>query len=321
MPQDVAVIFVHGIHGNVFDFAGKMQSKLLRQLPENLRSLVQFRSVFWAGSVRGNQDDYFEEARRTKSISHRRLRRHVIQGLGDAAAYQKTPIRKNSVYYAVHDEISRTIEQLDLPDLAQRPLIFIGHSLGCHVISTFVYDRNKLKQSTRAEIEAEIADEELLTEWIIEWDKLNPGKASPFRRLDTLAGIITLGNNMPLFTFTFGPRRVRPITVAPEIRRIKGDPDDFEGRKIHGAFPGVSLPESLKDRARWLNFYSKRDLLGFPLKELYGHVEKIHDIRVASESPWLIPYLWCFFAHTRYWTNRVVLRDTAKLIREIIEVN
>jgi hypothetical protein len=317
--QHVAVIFVHGIHGNVLDFAGKMERKLREQLADDLQPYLQFRSVFWADKVRGNQGDYYGAVQKTRSVRHRTLRKLVIETLGDAAAYQKTPNRQNSVYYAVHEKIGNAIGELDLPDHKDRPLILIGHSLGCHVISTFLYDLNKLKQSTKAEIRAEIADDELLAEWLGEWEKLRPGKASPFRRLDTLAGIVTMGNNMPLFTFTFGPKRVRPITVAPEIRRVADDPDAPKEREIHAAFPGAALPEPLRTNAQWLNFYSKRDLLGFPLKELYGHVARIHDIDVRSESPWLIPWVWCYFAHTRYWTNRIVLRDTARLIRNVVE--
>jgi hypothetical protein len=317
--QHVAVIFVHGIHGNVLDFAGKMELKLREQLADDLQPYLQFRSVFWADKVRGNQGDYYGAVQKARNVRHRRLRKHIIETLGDAAAYQKTPNRQNSVYYEVHEKISNAIDDLDLPDHKNRALVLIGHSLGCHVISTFLYDLNKLKQSTEAEIRAEIADEELFGEWLDEWKKLRPGRASPFRRLDTLAGIVTMGNNMPLFTFTFGPKRVRPITVAPEIRRVENDPDAAADREIHAAFPGASLPESLKRNAQWLNFYSKRDLLGFPLKELYGRIDRIHDIDVRSESPWFIPWLWCYFAHTRYWTNRIVLRDTARLIRNVVE--
>lgn len=317
--QHVAVIFVHGIHGNVLDFAGKMERKLREQLSDDLQSYLQFRSVFWADRVRGNQGDYYGAVQKTGNVRHKRLRKHVIETLGDAAAYQKTPNRQNSVYYAVHEKISSVIDELDLPNHRGRPLILIGHSLGCHVISTFLYDLNKLKQSTEAEIRAEIADERLLEEWLGEWKRLRPEKASPFRRLDTLAGLVTMGNNMPLFTFTFGPKRVRPITLAPEIRPVADDPDAAKDREIHAAFPGASLPEPLKRTAQWLNFYSKRDLLGFPLKELYGPVERIHDIDVRSESPWFIPWVWCYFAHTRYWTNRIVLRDTARLIRNVME--
>ena len=101
-----------------------------------------------------------------------------------------------------------------------------------------------------------------MAEWLGEWEKLRPGKASPFRRLDTLAGIVTMGNNMPLFTFTFGPKRVRPITVAPEIRRVANDPDAPESVKF-SRLPGAALPEPLRTDAQWLNFYGKRDCLGF----------------------------------------------------------
>ena len=57
--QHVAVIFVHGIHGNVLDFAGKMERKLREQLADDLQPYLQFRSVFWADKVRGNQGDYY----------------------------------------------------------------------------------------------------------------------------------------------------------------------------------------------------------------------------------------------------------------------
>jgi hypothetical protein len=213
----------------------------------------------------------------------------------------------------------QTVDELDLPEQENRPLILIGHSLGCHVISTFVYDRNKLKQSTKAEIQAEFADKDLVAEWITEWEKPKPEKSSPFRRLDTLAGIITLGNNMPLFTFTFGPKRIHPIIVPPEIRGVLNDPDALIEREVHAAFPGTRLPDKLKEHAMWLNYFSKRDPLGFPLTQLYVHVDKIKDIPVTSEAPFFIPLLCCLFAHTRYWTNHSVLNGTAQLIRAMME--
>jgi len=171
-------------------------------------------------------------------------------------------------------------------------LIFIGHSLGCHVISSYLWDLNKLTQRTEAEIERNDDPEELAL-----WRELKG--ASPLRRLKTCAGIVTLGCNMPMFTFTFGPDAVFPITS-----RVKHS----TGQVVESAFPGTQLPPALQECARWLNFYSRTDLLGFPLKALnddYRNEEKIRDICVPSESPWYIPYLWCLYAHTRYWTNRV----------------
>jgi hypothetical protein len=302
MPRHVAIVFVHGILANELDFAAKMEQQLRRQLPPELQGFVHFRSVFWAGTVREHQRDYFGRAR--TGLRHNKLRRFIIEGLGDAAAYQKTRERRNSVYYDVQAAIIAKIESLDMPGRENCPLIFIGHSLGCHVISSFLWDLNKLTQ--RDNVDGEDAHVKAM------WNELKT--ASPFRRLKTCAGIVTLGSNMPMFTFTFGPDSVFPLTsrVTDPKTKITTEP----------AFPGAALPEPLQQKARWLNFYSVRDLLGFPLKALnedYRNAEKIHDISVHSEAPWFIPYLWCLYAHTRYWTNRIVLRHTSQLIRDMIE--
>ena len=309
--RDVAVIFVHGILARRPEFAARMQKRLRRRLiRDGLHDYVHFRSVFWADDVREHQDEYFDSARAAGGFWHSTLRRYVIQGLGDAAAYQKTRDRENSIYFKVQSDISDKIKSLDSENRSQGrglcPLIFIGHSLGSHVISSFLWDLNKLKQRTEDDIvknERDIKVKEL-------WYELKDG--GEFRRLETCAGIVTLGSNIPMFTFTFGPSFVYPITVAP---------NDAAGKELQPAFPGAALPKPLKEKARWLNFYSRWDILGFPLKPLnaaYRKAKIIHDIRVWSEWPWFLPYIWCIFAHRRYWTNRTVLRETHKLIREMV---
>ncbi len=139
-------------------------------------------------------------------------------------------------------------------------------------------------------------------------------EGSPFRRLETLAGFVTMGCNMPLFTFTFGPDKIVPITKART-------PTD------HPAFPGVGLQANVKSKARWLNFYSRNDLLGYPLKPLngaYAAEPLISDIPVVSEgrlkrflcSPY--PALATYAAHTGYWTHRAVIRGTVELLTDLI---
>ncbi len=139
---------------------------------------------------------------------------------------------------------------------------------------------------------------------------------SPFRRLDTLAGLVMMGSNMPLFTFTFGPDRIMPITTS-------------RGPEETPAFPGAALSGATLEAARWLNFYSRNDLLGYPLKPLnraYAAEPRLSDIEVATEGWWrraasrLVPQLapaFTYRAHTRYWQNRRVVRGTADLIAAI----
>lgn len=303
MSVRVGVIFVHGIMAEGPEYSAAMEKKLIARL-KGQASNVKFYPVYWANTVRRRQRDFLKNACDREKILNNRVRRFFLEGMGDAAAYQKTRDRQNSIYYMVHDEITKAFDEFGAPAWRDAPLIFIGHSLGCHVISSYVWDTNRLKQMQETEIDG-YGDEELKKVW----SELQT--ATPIRRLDTLAGVVTFGCNMPLFTFTFGPDRVFPITCVR---------DDLN---IRPAFPGTALSPALAERARWINFFSRRDVLGFPLKTLnerYGNDDRIRDVQVRSEAWYtrLLPY-WSFVsAHTRYWTNKTVLDQTAELIFEIM---
>jgi pimeloyl-ACP methyl ester carboxylesterase len=302
MPRNVAIVFVHGIFGKKINYADVMKKGLLKLLPTELHHHVTFRSVTWADMVREQQEKFLHDAM-VRGIGENRFRRYVVFGLGDAAAYQKTRDRANSIYYRVQDRISETLADLDAPSLHEQPLIFIGHSLGCHIISSYAWDLSRLKQRTLSQIAKEDKEVQDL------WTRLQ--NLSPFRRLETFAGFVTLGSNMPMFTFTFGPERVYPITRVPPDSNLKP------------AFPGGALVAPLLERARWLNFFHKQDILAFPLKALpsYRTEERIEDICVRSKAlTWRsVPVLSYLGAHSSYWTNPTVLSRTAELISNIIK--
>ncbi len=303
MPNQVAILFVHGI--NVADpaFARHMQARLRKALPSECRDCVDFASVYWADIVRDHQRNYMDRVQAKRKISDSALRRLVIEGLGDAAAYQKTLSRGKSAYYKIQERIAQKIEELDTRAHPNRPLVLIGHSLGCHIISSYVWDINTWKQ----------IPEDALSKWNEDtrnfYRKLQ--QLSEFQRLETVAGIVTMGSNMPLFTFTIGPENIFPITKAPPNRTP--------------GFPGVKLNKKLSEQAKWLNFYSPNDLLGYPLKPLndgYRQEARISDIEVRAEGFWrsLLPTPFnAVSAHTKYWTCDRVIRDTAKLVQEVIE--
>ena len=139
MPRHVAVVFVHGIFAEGFSYAEPMRTALLQRLPRELQHYVRFESVFWAHQVRGHQRNFMQNVRAHTDVVDNHLRRFLIEGLGDAAAYQKTKHRENSMYYDVHASIGNVLDRIDTPGRADQPVIFIGHSLGCHIISSFVW--------------------------------------------------------------------------------------------------------------------------------------------------------------------------------------
>ena len=130
MPQPVAVVFVHGIHTLEPGYEQTMRDAIVARLPAHLRDLVTFEPVFWAERVRKRQKQYLDAAAGQRLFRDGRFRRLVVQGLGDAAAYQKTKSFKNSAYYQIQSDVRDALEKLDSQGQPDRPLIFIGHSLG-----------------------------------------------------------------------------------------------------------------------------------------------------------------------------------------------
>lgn len=305
MPRDVAVIFVHGIHAHDFEYPSAMRQLLLKALPRNLRVHLKSKSVFWADIVRGRSQLYLHQAEVVGGIVNNQYRRLVVEGLGDAAAYQKTRSRDNSAYFQIQDRVTDAIQDAESREDPTRPLVFIGHSLGCHIISSYAWDINRLKQLSDEEIEK--WGDPIAAEFAADLKG-----ASAFRRLGTFAGFVTMGANMPLFTFTFGPDKVYPITRYPDARR-------------RPAFPGSDLSDRVSEKSRWLNFYSRNDILGYPLKPLnaaYNQEARLTDRHVYAEGylrAKLLPSaLNVVRSHSGYWTNRAVIRDTARLISELM---
>lgn len=303
MLNEVVVVFVHGINVTSQDYYEKMRDRILRAMPRKVRGSVVFRSVFWADIVRGRQQEYMLYARTTTAFRGGTLHKLVIEGLGDAAAYQKTWERDKSAYFDIQERLRRTLHDAANGPRDERPLVFIGHSLGCHIISSYAWDTHKLKakEDFFNEHDGELAERLAV--------------ASPLERLDTFAGFVTMGSNMPLFTFTFGPQRVYPITRTTKAERTP-------------AFPGAKLTTAVRKHARWLNFFSANDPLGYPLKPLndfYDEEPLLSDIHARSEGimrsillPGRLRPLNALKAHNGYWTNSKVVRKTARLITELV---
>ncbi len=315
MPKEVVVVFVHGINVTCQDYYEKLRDKILKQMPKYAREWVVFRAVFWADIVRGRQQEYLLYARTAAGLKPTSLHKLVIEGLGDAASYQKTYSEGNSAYYNIQERLKGTIRDAALDKNDARPLVFVGHSLGCHILSSFAWDVHKLKRPKgMLENDWENAIRFARTPTISKFMEHLDKEASPFERLDTLAGIVMMGSNMPLFTFTFGPQYVHPITRSASA--------EFEP-----AFPGPRVSEAIKKQARWLNFFSLNDPLGYPLKPLndaYDEERRLFDTPVKSEG-WLRAFFFrrwlrslnALSAHTGYWRNRRIARETARMLHDI----
>lgn len=129
--------------------------------------------------------------------------------------------------------------------------------------------------------------------------------AHAFERMEWLAAIVTFGCNIPLFTFAYEP--VEPI-----------------------CFPGTALPEDLRSKAVWRNFYDRHDVLGYPLKPLgrdtpdlpalpcdqdRQHRPRYEDIVEDVEVNVGLPLVSATpLSHTKYWHDRSFVNGLADVV-------
>ena len=120
--------------------------------------------------------------------------------------------------------------------------------------------------------------------------------------MQTLAGIVTFGCNIPLFSLAYD--EMTCITFPPP--------------GLAAYFPGAD-PAAVAAAAQWLNFYDPDDVLGYPLKTLRDSYEQsvIQDILINAGD---IRYSWNPLSHSHYWTDNNLTKPVAKLITDLLDL-
>ncbi len=253
----LAVAIIHGI-GTQADqrnaegqhlFAQNLIGSLRRRLGVDAKH-VAFQSLYWASVLDKRENAYLDKLT-AEPVSWRWLRRIVTLFLGDASGYRKVSQAYDTTYEEVHQSLRHGLNALRAQVGAQTPLVVLAHSLGGHIFSNFVWDQQKLNTTPSC-------------------------PRDPFLALETLAGLVTFGCNIPLFTFAYDP-------VVP-IR-----------------FPGHCLTDSVREQARWLNLYAPADPLGYPLRPLPNYTKVVTQDRAMPVGPWYKRHTP--LSHLEYWDD------------------
>jgi hypothetical protein len=253
MPQDVGVVIIHGMGSQKEDFAVEMVKHLKAEVEKHRQNpdRIAFQAIWWAPIL-----DDKERRLMTAMLSHTRLdwiqlRTFVLNNLADSVAYHKSyaiPDAQNE--RPVYTQITQAVA-MEMNELAQKvrptsPLVVIAHSLGCHIMSNYIWD-TQTRGSERKHV-------------------IDPG--SPFENCETLTAIKTFGCNIPLFLLS--NENIEPI--------------HFPGKNVGLAFPGQPAGK-IESVAQWTNFFDRDDVLGWPLAPLspaYGKVVKDVQVNVGN---------------------------------------
>jgi len=268
MAQDIAVVVIHGMGNQERNFSHPLRDEINDRLGPDLSKQVTWSEIYWADVLAPRQRNYLRRANSTNDLDLLSLRRFVVEAFGDASAYRKTDDRRDTAYEQIHAKVDAIIEELEDADQPRKPLFVMAHSLGGHIMSNYIYDMQK-RQSP-------------------------PRTISDFRQMRTLAGVITFGCNIPLFTFAYEKDDIKPIK-----------------------FPGSKLSAANKDRARWFNFFDPDDVLGYPLKPINKAYREVVNRDIAINVGG-INSSWNPMSHSKYWTDNDFTKPVARILKSFL---
>lgn len=256
-------------------FIAEMERRLARL---GVRDDVAFVRGYWADLLNDRERALLAQMERGGPLRYRALRGFIVNALGDAIAYRRGTTDGENLYYAIHARILARVRELRRALGGQdAPLVVVAHSLGSVIVSDFVWDAQH-PENHRAQ------------------------GGNDFECMRTLAGLITFGSNIPLFTLALP----RVVAIAPPR-----------------ASPALS--DAVRAVARWENYYDPDDVLGWPLKSL-ASPEPLrpgeHAYRDAVDADHAIDVggvltSWNPMSHTAYWRDDDFLRPAAEQIAAV----
>jgi hypothetical protein len=277
----LGILVVHGMGvQSEQEFAREFIAEMQRRLATHgvTSDDVEYGAGYWADLLNQRERDLLTQMRAGGPLAYGALRGFVVEALGDAVAYRRGTADGENLYYRLHARIRERLAGLRARlGGVDAPLVVVAHSLGSVIMSDYAWDAQHPETGRAQGVDA-------------------------FERLETLAGLVTFGSNIPLFTLALP----RVIAIAP---------------------PRASpvLPDTVRAVARWHNYYDPDDVLGWPLKTLapggplapdeHAYADAVdadHAIEVGGALTG-----WSPLSHTGYWNDRAFLGPVAAQIAAV----
>ena len=225
MEKSLAVIAIHGMGDTPVDFADDLESRLADRLGDDSFDQVHFDTVYYQDILQKNQNAMFRAMRR-REIDYIKLRKFLLFGFSDVASLERNATEDGSPYQQAQEKILETLENCARElDSFSKPVIFIAHSLGCQVLSNYIWDA----QSANARQGF--------------WKGSPPAQntADKYRRLKTLRALFTTGCNIPIFLAGFPRDKIKPVKTKTGGYNFKWhnfyDQDDVLGWPLRPMSP------------------------------------------------------------------------------------
>jgi hypothetical protein len=196
MGQEVIVLAVHGMGDTGPDFAGGLERRLARRMGADWER-IYFGSVYYQGVFQENEERVMRAMRRVP-LDSVALRKFVLFGFSDATGLEREAQKANRPYQQVQEIIRRTLKRAHDCTGGPRPVVLIAQSLGCQVMSNYLWDAQK--RAPRRGV----------------WRTPRTRRGTPldsFLRLKHLRYFYTTGCNIPIFLAGFPEQDIVAVKV------------------------------------------------------------------------------------------------------------
>ncbi|HEY5646883.1 MAG TPA: hypothetical protein VIS76_13110 [Pseudomonadales bacterium] len=278
MSKDVVVLAVHGMGDTPPDFANELEEKLAASLGPAGWARVHFASIYYQSVLQANQERVMR-AMRSEDLDGIRLRRFLLYGFSDAAGMERRAANPGSPYQQAQKIIRGVLKEAYETVGGAKPVVIIAQSLGCQVISNYLWDAQKAGKAGQGV-----------------WKSPTTKRGSPldsFLRLKSLRFFYTTGCNIPIFLAGFPQEKILAVKTADGGYAFRWnnyyDEDDVLGWPLK------------------------------PLSPSYGQaVYRDYAINANGTLLGSITHGWNALSHTRYWTDADVLKPLATDIRNLM---
>lgn len=273
MSAKLGILVVHGMGSQGPGFAGEFMNEVNDRLRQagGLETQVAWQPAWWSEILEPHETALWDKLYANNDLDYIKLRQFMIHNFADALAYQRLGTGKSDYYRKIHESIREYLASLRLAlGDADAPLIVVAHSLGSVILSNYLWDQQSVKKRKN----------------------LVRGR-NAFERLETLAGLVTFGSNIALFSLAHNP---------------------YTGF----AFPPPKLPPNLQPAARWANFYDPDDVLGYPVKPLCAAYEANAQVEDHAVNVGGLLTSWNPVSHAEYWTDDDFTEPVAEQIKNVL---